>query len=85
MKRLIRIIGILFIIAIIILLFCGIEKLTIEFTGRKTVEEYCSVAYQNSVDEYKTCKELNMVQLINKLKEETAKRHEVPDLSALKF
>ena len=85
MKRLIRIIGILFITAIIILLFCGIEKLTIEFTGRKTVEEYCSVAYQNNVDEYKTCKELNMVQLINKLKEEANKKYEVPNIGELKF
>lgn len=80
---------ILFLTSIIITLgiglIYGIGKATIHVVGKTTVEEYCSVAYQNSVDEYKTCKDLNVVQLINKLKDEAAKRHEVPDLSALKF
>ena len=83
--KLFKTIKIVFILCLLFGLTYGLSKLNMEFTGKKEVEQYCSVAYQHDVEQYKTCKELNTVQLIDKLKEEAGKKYEVPNLSNLKF
>lgn len=83
--KVVKTLRVILVLVLMLGLTYGLSKLSVQITGKKTVEQYCSVAYQHDVEQYKTCKELNTVQLIDKLKEEASKKYEVPDLNALKF
>ena len=84
-KKVARLIVVLLVSVLITGIGFGTNQLSINLIGKQTVEEYCSVAYQNSVNEYKECKKLNTIQLIDKLKEEANKAYDVPKIAELKF
>ena len=84
-KRTIILIRVILILLIIGLLVFGMTKLSLNIIGKSTVENYCSTAYHNNVDEYKKCGEMNTIELIDSLKEKESKRHEIPNLPTLKF
>lgn len=83
--KVVKTLRVIFVLVLMLGLTYGLSKLSVQITGKKTVEQYCSVAYQHDVEQYKTCKELNTVQLIDKLKEEANKKYEVPNIGELKF
>lgn len=84
-KRAIILIRVILILLVLGLLVFGMTKLSLNIIGKSTVEGYCSTAYHNNVDEYKQCRKLNTIELINTLRAAEAKRHEIPNLPTLKF
>ena len=83
--KVLKTLRVIFVLVLMLGLTYGLSKLSVQITGKKTVEQYCSIAYQHDVEQYKTCKELNIVQLVDKLKEEANKKYEVPNIGELKF
>lgn len=83
--KVVKTLRVIFILGLMFGLTYGLSKLSVQITGKKTVEQYCSIAYQHDVEQYKQCKELNIVQLVDKLKEEANKKYEVPNIGELKF
>ena len=85
MKKVRKVLTVLVVLALLTGTVYAISTVSINVIGRKPVEQYCSTAYQHSVDEYKACKKLNAIQLIDSLKQDIGNKYEVPDLKELKF
>lgn len=85
MKRVRRVLTGILVLTLLTGMVYAISTVSVNVVGRKPVEEYCSTAYQHNVDEYKACKKLNAIQLINTLKDETNNKYEVPNLKELKI
>lgn len=77
-------VGKIFIELLLITLIVYVSNVIQNYNQRRTyVEPYCSNKYQNSVNEYKSCKKLTPVQILQTLKEEP--QTEVPNLPLIKI
>ena len=79
MKR--KIFNIIFVLLVVSTLTLSIKE---EIRNKNTVENFCSIKHQHDVETYKSCKEMDLKNLVIKLtKEEQEKDNQIVPLTVI--